>query len=85
MKFVKTIGGRYINLLHIRKFFLSYIDKNECKVEAQISDTLNGNCECYVLKRFKVDPNSATQFDAKAEAQAWLDKFIAELELKTEK
>lgn len=78
MKFIKTADGWYIDQNKIDSFTVAKYFGTDGKGE--------GFAACaYIygqrwrLKEFALDPSSATQFDPKAEAEAWLDKFIAKL------
>jgi len=78
MKFIKTEDGRYINADLVREFFVIPDDDNDggyiaC---AQMEDSTFVSEK---LKKFSCDPKSTTQFDPRAEAHAWLDELVAEL------
>ena len=70
MKCIKTADGWYINQNKIDSFNIMQPDEKRADVCAWIDETR------WVLKRFSCDPKSTTQFDPKAEAQAWLDNLI---------
>lgn len=73
MKFVKTIKGDYVNANFIKDIHIDTLDDGSCYVAARV------NWYCEMLKIFSCDPKSTTQFDPRAEAQAWLDNLVTKL------
>ena len=63
MKFIKTIDGGYVNVNLVKYFFAGAEDVNEYAVYARFKDW------DYIL----------AQFNDKAEAQAYLDKLVDDL------
>ncbi|MBO4779468.1 MAG: hypothetical protein J5497_02405 [Selenomonadaceae bacterium] len=74
MKFIKTADGWYINRDKTEGFTVRETKSKGFNVCAYIDES------CWTLKTFLCDPKSTTQFDPKAEAQAWLDNLIAGLD-----
>lgn len=76
MKFIKNSLGGYFNLSQVEVFYIesTRFGNLYASVKARL---ING--DIYTLKDYELDPKSATQFDLKAEAQAWLDKFVSEI------
>ena len=74
MKFIKTDNGLYIRADQLIGFQVA--ERTSGKFEAHAKLVTK---ELLVLKTFSCDPKSTTQFDPEAEAQAWLDNFVAKL------
>lgn len=73
MKFIKTISGDYINPALVEYFSTGDDSAHKGAVFAHFSRGRR------IIKEFRCDPKSTTQFDPKEAAQAWLDDFVAEL------
>lgn len=70
MKFVRTISGDYVNITWIERF---YLINGDVKIITAFPDFNEGtsdySCCTHVIKRFT----------SKAEAQEWLDAFVAKI------
>ena len=75
MKFIKTLDGEWLNVAQVNHFDIESEAENSYTVFAR-----SGEWD-YALIEFFCDPKSTTQFDPKEAAQAWLDDFIAKLNL----
>ena len=70
MKFVRTISGDYVNITWIERFFLINGDVNIITAFPDFDEgTADYTCCKHVIKRFT----------SNAEAQAWLDAFVAKI------
>ena len=74
MKFIKNSLGGYFNSTQVEVFYIESIPNLYASVKARL---ING--DIYTLKDYETNPKSATQFDLKAEAQAWLDKLVCKI------
>lgn len=70
MKFVRTISGDYINITWIEQFYLNNGDVNIMTAFPNFDEGTSTYTSCiHVIKRFT----------STAEAQEWLDVFVAKI------
>lgn len=83
MKFIKTADGWYIDQSQIDSLCIGESCENMSDnagapiIKATVFAYSRGLR--WRLKEFSCCPEDKTKFDSQAEAQAWLDKFVAEL------